>query len=207
MCLSGKEELATSVWKPQPKRAAALRVQAETMIGLGDYFGALVHLNAADKLEPGNVATLHARGTARLMVRDVPGAHHDYNQVLELDPNHSRTLVFRARIRHWYLPYDLEGALADCDKAFAVDAAGSVRNSSLPLQERGLVKFKLGDFDGALADLDLSYLLLPDPSTLQYKEGLLKWKLGDFEGALADLGIQKSSLPDNSPLRRIIEGP
>ena len=197
-CFSGKEELAASAWKPQPGKAAALREQAQTMIGLGDYFGALVHLDAADKLDPDNVSTLHARGYAKLIASDCPGAYRDYNRVLELDPNHVETLVSRATMRQAFHPYDLDGALVDCEKAVAV-CGERTRNCSIALQMRGLVKCKMGDFDGALADLDLSYQMRADANTFQFKEGLLKWKLGDYEGALEDLGLAYVLLPDDSP--------
>jgi tetratricopeptide (TPR) repeat protein len=194
--LTGKEELATSVWKPQPARAAALRKQAQTMTGLGDYFGALVILDAPEKLDPDNVLTLNDRGDAKLSSNDGPGAYRDYNRVLELDPDNAEALVSRARIRWASYPCDLEGALLDCDNSVALK-----RGWPGPLRMRGFVKCMMGDFDGALADLDMSYEIQPDRHALQYKEGLRKWKLGDFEGALEDFGFPYMLLPDGSPLR------
>jgi tetratricopeptide (TPR) repeat protein len=76
---------------------------------------------------------------------------------------------------------DLDGALADYDKAIALDP----RNLDT-LARRALTKRDKGDWDGALADYNALLALAPDNADAYSNRGYVKQTKGDLDGALAD---------------------
>ncbi|KAG0580495.1 hypothetical protein KC19_4G177500 [Ceratodon purpureus] len=203
----GKHALGRKNWKEvndtQPEKAAALRLQASMKcFVLGDYYGALAHLEAARSHDPTNVLALSLLGRAKYFTGDYVGADAAYAQALAINPNHDDTLFHRGMLREAAYPFDLIGALSDYDKAIEANPY----NCAVTYKARAKVKFKLGDFDGAAADLNLSYEMYPHPQTLQYKQGLEKWKEGKFEEALDDFEVPYHFLP-NPCILRYKEGP
>jgi tetratricopeptide (TPR) repeat protein/S1-C subfamily serine protease len=103
---------------------------------------------------------------------------------------------------------DKKGAIADYDRAIAIDSQYTAAYSS-----RGIVKSELGDKKGAIADFNLAIAIDPLDSTAYYNLGIVKSELGDKKGAIADydraiainpldtknyynLGVVKSELGD-----------
>jgi tetratricopeptide (TPR) repeat protein len=76
---------------------------------------------------------------------------------------------------------DLDGALADFDRALAL-------NPRYPeaYNNRGAARHARGDLDGALADFDRALALVPrrDAATIYHNRGAAR--RGDFDGAIAD---------------------
>ena len=73
---------------------------------------------------------------------------------------------------------DLKGALADCDKALALEPDWPAAFDS-----RGFANLKAGDFKQAAADFDRAVTLNPDDAHSLYGRGLAKLKAGDSTGA------------------------
>jgi tetratricopeptide (TPR) repeat protein len=82
---------------------------------------------------------------------------------------------------------DLAGAVADYLRAVKLDS-GSVPASKLEsaYHNCGIVRFELGAFDAAIADLSRAIELKPNDQDLFNDRGVAKWNQGDIEGAIAD---------------------
>ena len=88
---------------------------------------------------------------------------------------------------------DLDGAIADWDKAIALkpDFADAYHN-------RGVVKRGKGDLDGAIADFDQALALKPDLFQAYLNRGLAKGAKGDHDGALVDFTHALELNPKNT---------
>jgi tetratricopeptide (TPR) repeat protein len=82
---------------------------------------------------------------------------------------------------------DLAGAVADYLRAVRLDP-GSVPVSKLvsAYHNCGIVRFELGAFDAAIADLSHAIELKPNDQDLFNDRAVAKWNQGDIEGAIAD---------------------
>jgi len=75
-----------------------------------------------------------------------------------------------------------EEAIADCDKAIALDASDANAYDT-----RGWAKFKLNRYEEAIADYDEAIAIDPKNAAIIYKDrGIAKFHLGRYEEAIAD---------------------
>jgi tetratricopeptide (TPR) repeat protein len=77
----------------------------------------------------------------------------------------------------WFMgiwSYDLENAMSICEEAVS---QGNTSASSL--DSRALVKYRLGDFEGAMADYNLALEKSPAMSGSLYMRGVIKHAMGD----------------------------
>ena len=156
----------------------------------GDDLGALADADAAARVT--HPATLDARMVAELYIelghadRAIPlldamiAAHQADNRLPELYNSRcwSRALAMQA----------LAGALDDCNRALK----GRPGSAGI-LDSRALVRFRLRDYVGALADYDAALVASPQEQWSHYMRGLTRMALGQAEagkaerdGALAD---------------------
>jgi len=86
---------------------------------------------------------------------------------------------------------DLPLALADCDKAIAL-------NSSLARAHdaRGLVRFRQNAYADSIADLSAALTINPRLASSLYIRGLARTRTGDADGARADLLAARSISPE-----------
>jgi len=68
--------------------------------------------------------------------------------------------------------------LEDLDKADVLEP-----NNAFTLRSRGVVKYKLHDYQGALEDLDKADVLEPNNAFTLRSPGVLKYKLDDYQEA------------------------
>lgn len=85
---------------------------------------------------------------------------------------------------------DLTAALADCDRALALDP-----RHGAALDSRGLVHLKRGDFNAALADYEAALALEPARGHYLYGRGLARLRLGQVELGRADLAAAEIAEP------------
>jgi len=102
-----------------------------------------------------------------------------------LGPKDAQGYIKRGDTRGQY--GDLAGAVADYLRALKLDP-NSVPASKLvsAYHDSGIVRFELGAFDAAVADLNHAIELNPKDQDLFNDRGVAKWNTGDIEGAIAD---------------------
>jgi Flp pilus assembly protein TadD len=140
---------------------------------------ALQDLRKADQMSPNDPLVLGNLAIAMETV-DPEQALEFADRAIRLDPD-ARALGQRCWMRA-ILNRDLESALADCDRALALEhEPGNTLNS------RGLVHFRLGQFERSIADYNRSEALFPRMASTYYVRGLAKRQLGEAAGAEADI--------------------
>lgn len=85
----------------------------------------------------------------------------------------------------------LDIALEDCNKALSL-----APNAPAYLDSRAFVKFRQGDWKGAVADYDAALRRMPTLVSSLYGRGLTYAKLGDRNRAIADIARARSIKPD-----------
>ncbi len=111
---------------------------------------------------------------------DVNRTLDDINQAIRLQPDDSFALDLRCAVRN--INGDLEGALADCNKA--------IRLGLEVHQTCGFVFLKLGKYSEARADFDVAIKLSVSSESF-YGRGLARRKGGDLIGGDADIETAK----------------
>jgi tetratricopeptide (TPR) repeat protein len=176
---------------------------------LGDYQGALGDFNKADQLKPNDADTLQRKGETKCMLGDYQGALDDFNKADQLDPNDAVTLQWRLEkqstnkmiIReHWMISTKLINSIQMMQLLYngeekqstnkmiirehwmiSTKLINSILNDADALQWRGLTKYMLDDYNGALDDLNKAdQLEQNDADTLKWR-GAVKRLLGDYK--------------------------
>jgi tetratricopeptide (TPR) repeat protein len=156
-------------------------------------------------------ADFYNRGQQRYLKRDLNGAIADFTKAIEIssrphkphpqrrqdwkiltdfngeasepitliDPLTAAAYTDRALAR--YYQGDIEGAIADCERAMAIDPglADAYNN-------RGAARSAQGDLDGAMTDFDRAIKINPQFAQAYNNRGNVRDKQGDLAGALAD---------------------
>jgi eukaryotic-like serine/threonine-protein kinase len=135
----------------QPDDREVERLRAETLIALGRGTDAIQAFNRY--LDPNNTDpnALRQRGFERARMSDAAGALADFTRALALEPNSPST---RARRGWGYLNEASKLALRDFEEAIKLDPKnGDLHNG------RGFARVLLGDYKGAVADVEEALLL------------------------------------------------
>ncbi len=112
-----------------------------------------------------------------------------WTHVLQIEPANYFAYNNRARARE--LADDLDGALADCNRALQLNP-----QHVEAYYNRGNVRRTKGDLDGALADYNQALQFNPLYSGAYNKRGSLRQARGDLDGALADYNEALRLAPD-----------
>lgn len=219
-CTAVAEAATTSV----ERRAAAMLRRGETRLELGQYMRAIGDFGRVLRLEPQNTQALFQRGIAHYDRAAYGAAARDFDAVLALDPAHAEALHWRANVsdeleadfddqlarltamiddapedaglrnnRCWLRvthTRELSEALADCNEALRLEP-----NNEAALDSRGLVNYKLGNFDAALADYDAALAIDKERGHYQFGRGLALQALGRAEEADAAFAAAEANEP------------
>ena len=120
------------------------------------------------------------RATARNRKGDRVGSLSDYTKAIGFIPENWMAWDGRCWVRA-IIGHDLEGALADCEKAMQLhpDAANT-------LNTRGFIFYRQGRFEDAIGSYDASIARDPKVASSYYMRGLARGKLNqDASGDLA----------------------
>ncbi len=166
----------------------------------GDLDGAIIDYDKVIKLFPDDSESYNKRGNAKYYKGDLDGALADYDKAIELDLYCEEAYINRGNTKSE--KGDLDGALVDYDKALEInpDYEEAINNPSFSLfgdriskpeyaqvyNNRGNVKFRKGELDGALADFAKAIALYPQYPGAYNNRGNAKDRKGDLNGALAD---------------------
>gem|GEM_PF-1806997 len=169
-----------------------------------DWDGMVADLNRSVELAPDSGEIRFARGHLFLQTMGATGSPFrqivtdDIEKTLELDPDNVAALLDRATIKSSQrvdvssasfpttpTKEDMDGALADLDKAVTLDPKAS-------LARRADFKYGRNDFAGAIADFTEAMKYNPSDDELYRRRAEARGAKGDIDGAIADatLGIE-----------------
>lgn len=206
------------------RRAAAMLRRGETHFYSANYVRAIADFGRVLRLEPNNVQALYQRGMAHYDRGAYAIAGKDFDAVLAIDPYHAEARHWRANVqddlisaydnqivrldsmiaerpadanlrnsRCWLRAIngrDLPEALADCEEG--VRLAPQDQNI---LDSRGLVHYKLGNFDAALADYSAALALEPERGHYMFGRALALHALGRVDEANAAFAAAEAAEP------------
>ncbi len=132
-----------------------------------DFQGAIEDFNGAIRLNPNHTDAYYNRGLAKYGLGDYEGAILDFNETIRLNPNH-RDACDRCKLLKDKQNKELR------------------RKVDLTLANASL-KNKLGDYQGAIEDVNETIRLKNDHPYPYYQRGYAKNKLGDYQGAIEDI--------------------
>jgi len=121
------------------------------------------------------------RGIAHSRNGEFELAVQDYDQAIRLSPNFFNALSGRCWNRA-IVGRDLADAVADCDRALAINPTITYTRGS-----RGFAYLKLDNYGAAIADFDAALKAHPEDAPSLYGRGLAKRAKGDATGAIADI--------------------
>jgi tetratricopeptide (TPR) repeat protein/V8-like Glu-specific endopeptidase len=174
-----------------PKSTWALEGAANVYNDLGDYQQAIVVLDRAIKMKPTDNAYA-LRGFAKRYTADLTGALADYNAAINLAPQLSFYYGARAGVYEMQKKYQL--AIQDYNQALQLRPD----DTSSYYTNRGLAKSKLGDANGAIADLtqaiNAQQSSVPKP-LLYTTRGNLYVKKNNYKAAINDFTIALQANP------------
>jgi tetratricopeptide (TPR) repeat protein len=165
-------------------QASNLADKAKVEIMLADAKTALVDLNNALKLEPGNTSFYARRAQAHTNLGDYASAIEDWNTVLKAHPQDAIAYAGRARCK-----YQTGQELADLAKSLtAKDNA----------QGKALLAMAIGKYQQALDDLNYLITRAPGKPDLRLLRAQCYENLGDYSAAYHDYSFLIGSTPKPS---------
>ena len=194
-----------------------------------DIGNALTNLSRAIELKPDFGDAYYLRGLAHALEEEYDEAIADFEQVIELDPNHTDvpvalTGVHAGRGAEYALQGNYDKAIADFEKAIKLGADNDDVRSGLALAylKRGIDHLDEGDEDEAVADFNraiegLERIIGAAPgdaeartvaasayllrAAISYERGYFSEKFAYFDRAFADLERAIELDPDNTGTR------
>ena len=120
------------------------------------------------------------RGNAKDGIGDYQGAIDDYNQALEINPQHAEVYYNLGNTKGHMGDY--KGALADLGRAIEINPrfANAYNN-------RGKIKNDIGFPKNAIDDYDQALGINPQHAEAYNNRGNAKNSIGDYKGAIADI--------------------
>ncbi len=171
-----------------PHHVGALLARAEYRTQSGDKAGAEADLNAANAVLPkdGNERLTLAYGYSNIDL--FPRAIEQYDLWTASHPGDERLAVaFVGRCRARTLgDLELRRAMKDCDTALRHAVKDSPFYAEVSAT-RGLLLFRLGDYDKSIADYDASLKINPDNASALYGRGIDKLRKQREPEGQADL--------------------
>ena len=193
--LTGARADYSAVLAAWPRERFILHTRGVVNFGLNRFDEAIADFSAALAIDPRNVDTLTARAVAYDYAKDYDRAITDASLAVTLKPD--TPLAFAARARAFKAKDDLVHALADFDAAIKLNPI------ALYYRERGDVRERTGDHDGAIADATATIALIPDDLMAHFDRARAYQARAhgsiteDLEKALADYDFVVRLKPEN----------
>ena len=161
----------------------------------GEYNKAIGHFNRAFELDSRNAEALLYLGLSKIAKNDYSSAIIDLNAAVALDEAYADAYYIRAL--SYFETENWELAIADASKAITY-----IEYKPLEFNEfeayilRGVSKYELNDFGGALEDLDMALRLNDNFDYGYFCRGLVKISLKDHNSAIDDFNTAISKNAD-----------
>ncbi len=179
------------------KRACGLKPRSlDCYLGRGliefmekKYGEAVADLTEAIKLNPDSARAYTLRQRTYESARQWDNAIRDSDQLGKMLPENIGALNGRCWTRA-EADRDLDRALDYCDEALKLQP-----KAAPIIDSRAFVRFRMGQFDKAIADEDEAIRLAPTAAAYFYVRGLAKRRLGDTAAGDADIAAAKAISP------------
>ncbi|MEL7039056.1 MAG: tetratricopeptide repeat protein [Cyanobacteria bacterium J06592_8] len=149
------------------KEAVKLNNQAMKLIESGNYQGAIIRLNQAVELNPGQVEAYLNRGVAYSELESHGSAIANYDKAIQLSPNNADAYYYRGD--EYLQAGNAPKALADYNKAIQLNP-----NYSQAYLDRGFIYYQQGDGLKAIEDLQKAADLLGQKGDTQTQQTALE---------------------------------
>ena len=176
-------------------------IRGTAKFGLRNYVGAIEDYSKAIKYDSSFILAYENRIFAKIKIDDHKGIISDCNQLIKLDPNNADYWYQRASAKRSLL--DLKGAEEDYYIAKTIQESDKISDelSLYDYNKRGLQKYMLGDYVGAIKDYDQAIELSLDTidvdpikkfgRTIACRDayssrGNAKTMIKDYHGAISD---------------------
>lgn len=163
---------------------------------LEDAAHAIEDCTQALTLAPKNTEAYLNRGLARYRQGDYLAAIKDDTQVIHLKPEDFRAYYNRGVARS-ALGNHLE-AIEDYDRALGQSSQLSGPLVAEIYNDRGLARFELEDFKGALSDFSVAIRINANDDRAYYNRGCTCHRKGDYQGAIRDFTQSLQLNPANA---------
>ena len=163
--------------------------RAAAYVGLGDSEHALADFAESLRLDPHEIFALVNRGDLYERLHRYSDAVADFDKAVEVEPSawhHNMACWERAA----FLGAELDRAKSECDKAVALDP----KNPEI-LDSRGMLRFKLKQYDAAWADYDAAIRLNAKMPSYWYGRAMAERAQGKTAAARADIAKAKALDP------------
>ncbi len=157
-----------------------------------DRQGALADLDAAAQVAPKEADLRLRMGQLYLDIDAFEPAVEQFSLWLPIHPDDVRRSV-ALNGRCWaraLVGRELDQALSDCNEAVRL-----VRDAAGPLESRGLVHLRRGEYDKAIADDGAALMRNPKLAMAQYGRGLAEEKVGEVVRGQADVAAAVAMAP------------
>ncbi|MHC5021415.1 MAG: protein kinase domain-containing protein [Planctomycetota bacterium] len=176
--LAESRELLDRAGKLEPADPMVLVQRTLAAERMGDLASMQEELEQATATDPTEALWPYLLGKAHARRGDGRATYDAYNQALERDPDFAEALVDRGALLSGT---NLELALADLNRA--VELAPDMFQAWL---NRGGVKFRMGDNEGAIADYDKAVILDRESGVAYANRSAVKYNLGMHDDAWGD---------------------
>ena len=150
----------------------------------GEYYSAVLYFTMAINHDPTYVPSYFLRGSTKEKLGDKKGAISDYSKLISLDNNIK--IAYQARANLYMEEKDYYNAIGDFNTLIGNP---NFNDKGISYYMRGVAKTLIGDFSGAIKDLNIAATFDFDNETkadIYYKRCYSKAKNTDFTGACYD---------------------
>lgn len=182
------ETLLAEAVEASPTDSDAHGNLAEVLWQKGDHHNAVIHMEAAVRLNPRHATTLVRDGEMLLAEGDVDRARQRADEALRLDPTLASAWTLRGRV--YRKLGDTDHALADLQQAFSL-----ARSDTTTVLEIAQIQYESGKTQQSLTTLHCLLDIYPpgeEPQQALWLEGLAYHSLGRYHEAVESLQAASS---------------